>query len=504
MDIGGNLVGNIRQPPRSRPFLAEPPPPGGAPFGIFPVDGHVVAVVALVDERHERERRLLRQAAARTRIHVRHERTQEADVVGEHMFVHIDERLEIPVRHQSRLVPAHRRQGDPARHVEVGRQIKPLFDTRRHEIIEAAAHLRVDREPVVRAAHHRRIMVVDAHGVVARGSQSARQRARFLHRLRIIRRKAEIDPEETAGDVRRLLEREASVAHDDAPVFPRRLLRRAQAGKIESAAGLYIRLERCRRPSVRGRYAIRHLRHMRLERMAVLHPQSERTRRAGGELARVGNFGPQDEIRVAAGAPLVTDPQENGRGERNRRFPPARIDKLEPRAGPVRDLSGLAPLPVNRNRRRLSVDDNLSAGETVRHNGQVKPEAVQRDLADGRKRITHDQRPVGAGAVREVPVDVDGIRSRQPQSERHGPVRTRTRRPRPFDQLPAARQKRDGMDVETRLGERQPSAVPDGHLFAERRRGKSRCEQNAHHEAPLVHISRFFPPTEPQSSCPEG
>ena len=88
----------------------------------------VVAEVALVDQREERERRFVRPAAPRLRVHVAEEVPGELEVVAEHTLVEERELLELAHPDRTVAVDAARAPLDAARDEEVRRQVYSVPD----------------------------------------------------------------------------------------------------------------------------------------------------------------------------------------------------------------------------------------------------------------------------------------------------------------------------------------------------------------------------------------
>ena len=198
----------------------------------------VITDVVLVDERKERERRLVRPAAARIGVDVPEQRAGEGREIRIGRLVGPHERLELVHRHLAVTVLSERPPRHPARDEEVRRHIEPRFRTGGEKPVELTHPLRIDRRAVRRSLRQRTLVVVDANRVVAemRDPVGKRLRVRIVDE---VRGEAEVHAVEALRHAGTPLELEVSVTNDDASVLPRRRVDAADFREVERAPDLH-------------------------------------------------------------------------------------------------------------------------------------------------------------------------------------------------------------------------------------------------------------------------
>ena len=176
---------------------------------------------ALVDERDERERRLVLVRAARVRVVERAERLEELHV-HEAVAVHADVP---PLDHVV------------ARDEEVRREVEALADGRREQVVELVHVLLAEREAVGAALHRAAVVVVEADRVVAEALETRDHHLGLLVRGEV-RRAAEVHAVEAHGLAGTPLELEVAARVLHPAVLAGRRVGEAHAREVERAPGL--------------------------------------------------------------------------------------------------------------------------------------------------------------------------------------------------------------------------------------------------------------------------
>ena len=195
----------------------------------------MVAEVAFVDQREERECRLIRPAATGLRVDVAEEVPGEREVVAEHPFVKQRKRLELVHPDRPVAVDAARAPLDAARHEEVRRQVDSVLDAGVEESVQLRHLLGEKRRPVLRVAQ-RALVVVDSERVVPHAREACAERVGLVVG-EVVCREAEIASVEALGDARLPLELEMRPLRNDASVLAGRRVHPTKLREVERGAG---------------------------------------------------------------------------------------------------------------------------------------------------------------------------------------------------------------------------------------------------------------------------
>ena len=240
---GGDLLGVVRDVLRERgvggALRGEPFLPRGLHRRLLLDRVPAPGEVPLVDERDERQARLVLVRAARVRVHVREQVAGERLPVLERGRVDADEVLVDLLRNLSVAVDADVAPHHGTRREEVRRHVDALLHRAEEQVVEALRPFLVERQAVLRPLDDAvpALVVVNAHGVVAEAHE-ARDELVGEGLIGEARAKAEVYAVETLVHARLALELEVPARVLQPAVLAGGGVLQAHPGEVERAAGL--------------------------------------------------------------------------------------------------------------------------------------------------------------------------------------------------------------------------------------------------------------------------